>query len=85
MKKEKLERGNEILKQIARLEIEHGQFRSDMGFGKVLPDCIKISAKTNVWSQTEITDEILISVILKEVDNRFTEKLEILQHEFKTL
>jgi hypothetical protein len=85
MKKEQLKKGNEISKQIARLEIEHGQFRSDMGFGKVLPDCIKISAKTNVWSQTEITDEILISVILKEVDNRFTEKLEILQHEFKTL
>ena len=85
MKKEKLKRGNEILKQKARLEIEHGQFRDDMGFGKILPDCIKISAKTNVWSQTEITDEILIAVILKEVDNRFTKKLEALQQEFKTL
>jgi hypothetical protein len=85
MKKEQLKKGNEILKQIVKLEAEHGQFRNDMGFGKIYPDCIKISAKTNVWSQTEITDEILISVILKEVDNRFTEKLEILQHEFKTL
>ena len=56
-----------------------------MGFGKILPDCIKISAKTNVWSQTEIIDEILIAVILKEVDNRFTKKLEALQQEFKTL
>jgi hypothetical protein len=85
MKKEKLKRGNEILKQIARIEIEHGQFRDDMGFGKILPECIKISAKTNFWSQTEITDEILIAVILKEVDNRFTEKLEALQQEFKNL
>ncbi|MDA9247184.1 hypothetical protein N9P25_02560 [Flavobacteriaceae bacterium] len=85
MKKQQLKKGNEISKQIARLEIEHGQFRSDMGFGKILPDCIKISAKTNVWSQTEITDEILIAVILKEVDNRFTKKLEALQQEFKTL
>ena len=85
MKKQQLKKGNEISKQIARLEIEHGQFRSDMGFGKILPDCIKISAKTNVWSQTEITDEILIAVIFKEVDNRFTEKLEALQQEFKTL
>ena len=34
MKKEQLKKGNEISKQIARLEIEHGQFRSDMGFGK---------------------------------------------------
>ena len=85
MKKEKLKRGNEILKQKARLEIEHGQFRNDMGFGKILPDCIKISAETNFWSQTEITDEILIAIILKEVDNRFTEKLEKLHHEFKTL
>jgi hypothetical protein len=85
MKKDQLKKGNEISKQIARLEIEHGQFRGDMGFGKILPDCIKISAKTNVWSQTEITDEILIAVILKEVDNRFTKKLEALQQEFKTL
>ena len=85
MKKEQLKKGNEISKKIARLEIEHGQFRSDMGFGKILPDCIKISAKTNVWSQTEITDEILIAVILKEADNRFTEKLEALQQEFKAL
>ena len=85
MKKQQLKKGNEISKQIARLEIEHGQFRSDMGFGKILPDCIKISAKTNVWSQTEITDEILIAVIFKEVDNRFTEKLEALQQEFKNL
>ena len=85
MKKQQLKKGNEISKQIARLEIEHGQFRSDMSFGKILPDCIKISAKTNVWSQTEITDEILIAVILKEVDNRFTEKLEALQQEFKNL
>ena len=85
MKKQQLKKGNEISKQIARLEKEHGQFRDDMGFGKILPDCIKISAKTNVWSQTEIIDEILIAVILKEVDNRFTEKLEALQQEFKTL
>ena len=85
MKKEQLKRGNEILKQRVKLEAEHGQFRNDMGFGKILPDCIKISAKTNVWSQTEITDEILIAVILKEVDNRFTKKLEALQQEFKTL
>ena len=85
MKKENLKKGNEILKQIARLEAEHGQFRNDMGFGKILPDCIKISAKTNVWSQTDISDEILIAVILKEVDNRFTNKLENLHHEFKTL
>ena len=85
MKKQQLKKGNEISKQIARLEIEHGQFRSDMGFGKILPECIKISAKTNVWSQTEITDEILISVILKEVDCRFTEKLEASQQEFKNL
>ena len=85
MKKQQLTKGNEISKQIARLEIEHGQFRDDMGFGKILPDCIKISAKTNVWSQTEITDKILIAVILKEVDNRFTKKLEALQQEFKTL
>jgi len=85
MKKDQLKKGNEISKQIARLEIEHGQFRSDMGFGKILPDCIKISAKTNVWSQTEIIDRVLIAVILKEVDNRFTEKLEKLQQEFKTL
>ena len=85
MKKEQLKRGNEILKQIVKLESEHGQFRNDMGFGKIYPDCIKISAKTNVWSQTEIADEILISVILKEVDNRFTEKLEALQQEFKNL
>ena len=76
MKKENLKKGNEILKQIARLEAEHGQFRNDMGFGKILPDCIKISAKTNVWSQTDISDEILIAVILKEVDNRFTEIIE---------
>ena len=53
--------------------------------GKILPECIKISAKTNVWSQTDIKDEILIAVILKEVDNRFTEKLEALQQEFKNL
>ena len=85
MKKDQLKKGNEISKQIARLEIEHGQFRSDMGFGKILPDCIKISAKTNVWSQTEITDEILISVVLNYVDNGFTEKLEALQQEFKNL
>jgi hypothetical protein len=85
MKKQQLKKGNEISKQIARLEIEHGQFRDDMGFGKILPDCIKISAKTNVWSQTEITDEILISVVLNYVDNGFTEKLEALQQEFKNL
>ena len=85
MKKEKLKRGNEILKQKARLEIEHGQFRDDMGFGKILPDCIKISAETNFWSQTEITDKVLISVVLNYVDNGFTEKLEALQQEFKTL
>ena len=85
MKKDQLKKGNEISKQIARLDIEHGQFRSDMGFGKILPDCIKISAITNFWSQTEITDEILIAIILKEVDNRFTEKLEALQQEFKNL
>ena len=85
MKKEKLKRGNEILKQIARLEIEHGQFRSDMGFGKILPECIKISAITNFWSQTEITDKVLISVVLNYVDNGFTEKLEALQQEFKNL
>ena len=85
MKKENLKKGNEILKEIATLEIEHGKFRNDFGFGKILPDGIKISAKTNVWSQTDISDELLIAVILKEVDNRFTDKLENLKTAFKTL
>ena len=36
-------------------------------------------------AKQKLTDEILIAVILKEVDNRFTEKLEALQQEFKNL
>ena len=85
MEKNQLKKGNEILKKIERLENEHLKFRNDMGFGKVLPEGIKISAKTNLWSQTEITDEILIAVILKEVDNRFLSKKSELKAKFKNL
>ena len=84
MKKEKLKRGNEILKQIEQLEIEHFDFRRNMGYNKKMPKKVHISGAL-IYAQTEITDEILISVILKEVDNRFTEKLEALQQEFKNL
>ena len=85
MKKEQLKKGNEILKKIERVETEHFKFRNDMSFGKVLPEGIKISASTNLWSQTEITDEILIAVILKEVDNRFLGKISELKAKFKNI
>ena len=84
MKKEKLKRGNEILKQIEQLEIEHFDFRQNMGYNKKMPKKVHISGAL-IYAQTEITDEILISIILKEVDNRFIEKLKILQQEFKNL
>jgi len=85
MKKDQLKKGNEILKKIERAETEHDKFRIDMGFGKVLPEGIKISASTNLWSQTEITDEILIAVIVKEVDNQFLNKISGLKAKFKNI
>jgi len=85
MKKDQLKKGNEILKKIERVETEHLKFRNDMSFGKMLPEGIKISASSNLWSQTEITDEILIAVILKEVDNRFLGKISELKAKFKNI
>ena len=80
-----LQQANEITHQIKTLENEHLTFRKNMGWGASMPNCVKIASGANMWAQTEITDEILIAVILKEVDNRFTKKLEALQQEFKTL
>jgi hypothetical protein len=85
MKKDQLKKANEITKQIARLEIEHEDFRKNMGYGVHIPEVIKISSGELVWAQTEIKDGILIAVILKEVDNRFREQIEVLKQEFKNL
>ena len=84
MRKNQLQQGNEIAKQIKRLETEHTQFRENMGYNTKIPDTINISGSF-VYAQTKITDSILIQVSLKEVDNRFIEKLTILNDKFKNL
>lgn len=85
MRETDLEQANEIVHQTRQLEKSHKEFRDNFGFGSHLPTGIKISPSNSVWSQTEITDDILIQVILSEVENRFNEKIKKLKIELKKL
>jgi hypothetical protein len=85
MRETDLETANEIVHQTRQLEKAHKEFRDNFGFGSHLPICIKISPSSSVWSQTEITDDILIQVILSEVENRFNVKIKKLKIELKNL
>jgi len=80
-----LEQANELVRLTNQLEKSHKEFRNNFGYGGRLPIGIKISPSNSVWSQTEITDDILIQVILSEVENRFNVKIKKLQNELKTL
>ena len=84
MKKEQLKKGNEILKKIERVETEHISFRKNMGHNNNIPKTMHISG-LNFYEQTKITDEILIAVIVKEVDNQFLNKISGLKAKFKNI
>lgn len=84
MEKNQLKKGYEILKKIERLENEHISFRKNMGYNNNMPKTMHISG-LNFYEQTKITDEILIAVIVKEVDNQFLNKISGLKAKFKNI
>jgi hypothetical protein len=85
MKLEALKEANQLVKEIEKLKTELLNFNTNMGYGKNPPKTLRISSGDLIFEQTEITDNVLIEVIIIEVYSRLKDKIKKLTDKLNNL